>query len=62
MPNPSKGVRNHQKLVRGQMVADRMRGLTFGQIAIKYKRDRSNVRKAIFKEVETQEELNAYSE
>ncbi len=58
MPTPSKGVRNHQKLIRGQMVADRMRGLTFGQIAIKYKRDPNNVRKAILNEVKTQEELN----
>jgi len=51
MPTPSKGVRNLQRRRTIAATADRQRGLTWGQLALKYKVDRNNLRHTVLRGV-----------
>lgn len=47
MPNRNKGVREYQLVVNYFLILDRLRGATYGQLARRYKLDRSNISKRI---------------
>lgn len=43
----NKGVREYQLVINYFLIIDRMRGATYGQLAKRYRLDKSNVRKRI---------------
>jgi len=47
MSNKNKGVREYQLVVNYFLILDRMRGATYGQLAKRYKLDKSNISKRI---------------
>ena len=47
MSNRNKGVREYQLIVNYFLILDRLRGATYGELARRYKLDRSNISKRV---------------
>lgn len=47
MSNKNKGVREYQLLITYFLILDKLRGATYGELARKYKLDKSNIRKRV---------------
>lgn len=47
MPNKNKGVREYQLMINYFLIIDRLRGASYGELARRYKLDRSNINKRI---------------
>lgn len=47
MSDRSQGIREYQKVITYFLIIDYLRGATYGQLAIRYKLDKSNIRKRV---------------
>lgn len=47
MSNKNKGVREYQLIINYFLILDRLRGASYGQLAKRYKLDRSNISKRV---------------
>jgi len=43
----NKGVREYQRMINYFLVLDRLRGASYGELALRYKLDRSNISKRV---------------